>query len=280
MPYAEAGAISLHYNESGSGGIPVLLLHELGGAAESWEAALSLFARSRRTIAVDLRCAGRSEKPMAAFGIADLANDLDKFLGVLGLGTVDVVGAALGSLVGALLATRHPSRVRRLVMCAVSADMAGTTADYLTERASRVRRDGMRAVADASLGNAFPDNYAAAKARYRPLYLANYPAAYANLSLALADLRMTATEWSAIRAPTLVASGEHDFIWPHQHGRHVAALIPGAQFALLPDAGHFPHMQTPDALVALATDFLDPHRNGYRDSPSRRNGFPEQGNNQ
>jgi hypothetical protein len=24
----------------------------------------------------------------------------------------------------------------------------------------------------------------------------------------------------------------------------------------LPDAGHFPHLQTPDALVALATDFL------------------------
>jgi pimeloyl-ACP methyl ester carboxylesterase len=32
--------------------------------------------------------------------------------------------------------------------------------------------------------------------------------------------------------------------------------VPGARFALLPDAGHFPHLQTPDALVALATDFL------------------------
>jgi 3-oxoadipate enol-lactonase len=71
MPYAEAGGISLHYREAGAGGVPVLLLHELGGSGESWAAALPMFARTRRALAVDLRSAGRSEKPPGAFSIAD-----------------------------------------------------------------------------------------------------------------------------------------------------------------------------------------------------------------
>lgn len=253
MPHAEAGGISLHYREAGHGGIPVLLLHELGGSGESWTAALPLFARTRRAIAVDLRSAGQSEKPPGPFSIEDCADDLARFLDALDLPQVDVVGSALGSLAGAVLAIRHPARVRRLVMCAVSDDLGGVTADYLTARAARVRTEGMRAVVDSSIGNAFPDAFASQRAAYRPIYLANHPDAYAELSLALTRLRV---DWAVIAAPTLVASGAHDFIWPPEHGRHVAARVPGARFALLPDAGHFPHLQTPDALVALTTDFL------------------------
>lgn len=53
--------------------------------------------------------------------MADVADDLDALLAALQLSApVDVIGAALGSLVGALLAIRHPSRVRRLMMCAVA----------------------------------------------------------------------------------------------------------------------------------------------------------------
>src|SRR4051812_15318557 len=33
-------------------------------------------------------------------------------------------------------------------------------------------------------------------------------------------------------------------------GREVAALIPGARFEVMGDAGHFPHLQAPEALVS------------------------------
>ena len=168
-----------------------------------------MFARTRRALAVDLRSAGRSEKPPGAFSIADCADDLARLLDALDLPVVDVVGSALGSLAGAVLAIRHPARVRRLVMCAVSDDLGGVTADYLTARAARVRTEGMRAVVDSSLKNAFPETSAAQRAAYRPISLANHPDAYAELSLALTGLRM---DWGAIAAPTLVASGAHDFI--------------------------------------------------------------------
>ena len=256
MPYIEAGSVSLFFEDAGSGGTPVLLLHELGGSSESWRAAIPLLAAERRVIAADLRGAGRSEKPPGAFALAQAADDLDALLPALKIDRVDVIGAALGSLVGALLAIRHPDRVGRLMMCAVAPDMAGPTRAYLVERAGKVRVTGMRGVADASLANSFPESRAAERAAYRGIYLGNDPAAYAELSLALARLEITPDDWGAIRAPTLVASGAHDFLWPPPTGRQVAALIPGARFAVIEDAGHFPHLQAPHSLARLARDFL------------------------
>jgi len=257
MPCIDTGHISLFVAEAGGGGVPALLLHELGGSSESWREVIPLMAAKRRTLAVDMRGAGRSEKPPGRFDLADVADDLEALLRALEIaGPVDVVGAALGSLVGALLAIRYPERVRRLMMCAVAADMAGPTRAYVAERAEKVRVAGMRGVAEASLANSFPESYAAQRAVYRGIYLANDPAAYAELSLALGRLEITPADWGAIRAPVLVASGADDFIWPPDAGRQVAALIPEARFEVMTDAGHFPHLQAPATLVRLADGFF------------------------
>lgn len=256
MPHFDTGTVSLCYTDSGTGRTPIVLLHELGGSSESWSRVLPLLAPTRRAIAVDLRGAGRSEKPPNRFETEDQADDVAVLIAGLGLGPVDVLGAALGSLVGALLAMRHPTLVRHLMMCAVADDMDGRTADYLTQRAALVRQVGMRGVMEASLRNAFPDAHADARTAYQPIYLANDPASYAEMSLALTRLRFSDDDWRGIRAPVLVASGAHDFIWPPELGRQVAARIPGARFDVLADAGHFPHMHTPEDMVAMAVDFF------------------------
>ena|SRR5439155_14893777 len=94
MPYIGTGRISLFFEEAGNGGIPLLLLHELGGSSESWREVIRLLATDRRVLAVDMRCAGRSEKPPGAFALADVADDLDELLRALNLeGPVDVAGA-------------------------------------------------------------------------------------------------------------------------------------------------------------------------------------------
>lgn len=254
MPTIDTGRIALHYEDAGHGGTPILLLHELGGSSESWVRVFSLLAPHRRTIAVDLRCAGRSEKPPGPFAMADLADDLaDAF----DIPAFDVIGAALGSLAGALLAIQHPARVRRLMMCAVAPDMAGPTRSYLEERAARVRRVGMRGVADASLANSFPESHVVARTAYRGIYLANDPNAYAELSLALARLDMGPTDWGRIAAPALVAPGAHDFLWGPPIGRQVADLIPGADYQVLTEAGHFPHLQAPNDLARMAMRFFN-----------------------
>lgn len=50
--------------------------------------------------------------------------------------------------------------------------------------------------------------------------------------------------------PTLVLWGESDRVVTPDYGREYAEAIPGAEFRLLPNTGHVPQVETPDALLA------------------------------
>ncbi|MFJ3224398.1 alpha/beta fold hydrolase [Streptomyces sp. NPDC086783] len=60
----------------------------------------------------------------------------------------------------------------------------------------------------------------------------------------------------AVAVPTLVVWGESDRIVTPAYGRAVAAAVPGAQFVEIPQAGHLPHLEAPDATWAAITPFL------------------------
>lgn len=60
----------------------------------------------------------------------------------------------------------------------------------------------------------------------------------------------------AIRVPTLVAVGEHDILTPPELAAEMAALIPGATLAHIPDAAHLPPMETPAAVLRLFQAWL------------------------
>ncbi len=59
-----------------------------------------------------------------------------------------------------------------------------------------------------------------------------------------------------IDVPTLVAWGESDRLVSADYGRAFAAEIPGATFELIPNAGHFPYLEQPDAFVQRVLPFL------------------------
>jgi pimeloyl-ACP methyl ester carboxylesterase len=59
-----------------------------------------------------------------------------------------------------------------------------------------------------------------------------------------------------IQVPTLVLWGEADGIVSPAYGRAYAGLIPGARFACLPQAGHHPELEQPEAFAAHVLEFL------------------------
>ena len=60
----------------------------------------------------------------------------------------------------------------------------------------------------------------------------------------------------AIAVPTLVAVGEKDALTPPELAEEMAGLIPGARLARIPDAGHLPPMEAPEAVTALLRAWL------------------------
>ena len=62
MPFIDANGVSLHYELAGARGPSVVLLHELGGTLNSWDAVAPRLAARFRVLRYDQRGAGLSEK--------------------------------------------------------------------------------------------------------------------------------------------------------------------------------------------------------------------------
>lgn len=252
--WTEAGGVMLHAVARGEGAPQTVLIHELGGAHLSWRALQPHLPG--QSWALDLRGAGLSEKPTGATAIETYADNVAAFAAARGLRSVRLVGVAMGAIVAALVAARHPDLVARLVICNGTDTITPEAARYIRERAARVRAAGMAVAVEASLENSFPAGHEAARAAYRPIFLANDPVAYAVASEALAAMTIGPEVLGRIRTPTLAVTGADDFIWPVPHGERLAGRISGARFVALAGAGHFPHLQRPEALAALVAPFI------------------------
>ncbi len=60
-----------------------------------------------------------------------------------------------------------------------------------------------------------------------------------------------------IRIPTLLLWGASDRILSERYGRAYCAAIPGARFETIERAGHFPHLEQPDAFAGRIFAFVE-----------------------
>ena len=60
-----------------------------------------------------------------------------------------------------------------------------------------------------------------------------------------------------IHVPTLVVVGEHDRVCPPADSRLLADGIPGALYVEVPDSGHLPNQECPEAFNRTVGDWLE-----------------------
>ena len=61
----------------------------------------------------------------------------------------------------------------------------------------------------------------------------------------------------AFRCPTLVVRPELDETFARARAERIARLIPQGRLVELPDVGHFPHVERPEAVAGVLVPFLD-----------------------
>ena len=248
-------------------GPPLLLLHGFTGSGATWATWLPGLPRTHRTIAIDLLGHGRSDSPASErHTVERQAADLATILRRLDASPADVLGYSFGARIALRLALDAPASVRRLVLECPSAGIA----DALSRG---VRRDAdQRWVEQLQHGDmdGFVRDWAAqgifasqqrlsssVRERLAAERAANAPQGLANSLLGagqgvMAPLRERLGD---IRVPTLVVSGWLD---PAGTARaaEVASGIPGAIHETIDDAGHTPHLETPERFGDLVTSFL------------------------
>ncbi|HXT58560.1 MAG TPA: alpha/beta fold hydrolase [Pirellulales bacterium] len=243
-------------------GEPLLFVHGFPLDHTMWQAQLPAFAPRRRVIAPDLRGFGASESRGETVTMEDFADDLAALLDAMQVQEpVVLCGLSMGGYIAFPFARKHTARLRSLVLCDTRA--AADSPEAAANRwkvAEQVLAEGAEVVAQAMLPKLFGKRTVAEQpetvAAMRRVMAATKPAAIAAAQRGMAARSDSTALLPEIRVPTLVVVGAEDAIAPVEEMRSMAAAIPGAEFVVVPGAGHMAPLENPAAFNAALREFL------------------------
>jgi pimeloyl-ACP methyl ester carboxylesterase len=200
--------------------------------------------------------------PADGYSVARYADDLVQVLDTLGLERAVVCGLSLGGYILFELLRRHPGRVRAAVFCNTKATPDSADARRgRDEMAALAEREGTAAGAERLLPQLLaPATFAAQPdvvAHVREMITRTPVPGLVGALHALRDRPDSTPVLGTIAVPALVVAGEDDKIAPADGMRAMAQTIPGAQYAVIPAAGHLAPLEQPLATSRIVADFLD-----------------------
>ena len=161
-------------------------------------------------------------------------------LDTLHIAKADVVGWSDGAILGLDLAIRHPDRVGKVLAFAANTVTSGVQegVEKNPTFAAFIERAGHEY---AKLSATPKDNDA---------FVAQISKMWET------EPNWTDAQLQSIRAPVLVADGDHDEAIKRAHTEYIAATIPGAGLLILPNTSHFAFLQDPTLFNAALLHFL------------------------
>ncbi|MFJ8821721.1 alpha/beta fold hydrolase [Streptomyces sp. NPDC102467] len=258
---------------------------------DSWHFQRAALRGVVRCVYWDQRSHGRSERGAEQLeegvpvSIDRLGEDLRTVLDAAAPeGPIVLVGHSMGGMTVMALADRCPELIRERV---VGVALVGTSSGKLGEvnyglpvagvnavrrvlpgllkalgqRADLVEK-GRRATADLFAGIIKRYSFATrdvdpAIARFAERMIEGTPIdVVAEFYPAFQEHDKTAALQRFAPLPVLVLAGEQDLVTPSGHSEAIAALLPDAEFVLVPDAGHLVMMEHPETVTGRLADLL------------------------
>lgn len=235
---------------------PVLLLHGWSDTSRSF-AGLAVHLPGRRLIVPDQRGHGGSSAPECCYGYGDLAWDGKLLLDALGIEKAAVVGHSLGSGAGQVLAARWPERVSALVLIGSSGRVFVERGDWMHDQVAALS-------APPTADGAFLTAFQSTVVPIQPALLkaiidesAGVPLHVWRGVLGEVTSARPAAYAADVRAPVLIVHGAEDPFFGPPHLQALEAAYPRARVVVLPDLGHNPHWERPEAVGRAIADHLD-----------------------
>jgi pimeloyl-ACP methyl ester carboxylesterase len=263
------------YDVQGTGDVPVVALHSLGSAKESWNALTPglLPICACRIYRLDLKGHGETSIPDDhRYSLHENAAIVRAFMRYEGLQHAILLGHSYGGAVAldialdakkedpgllrGLILIGPPGVIQRFPFIAAQQrfEVYGKIVDHITTPKIRA----WIAVHATSYGNSpgvrnrvrldtrlwgDPGRSRAARETARQF-------------LDGGGLRELASRDHDTGVPTLVIAGKHDRVVGLKHIRELGASIRGAKLFVIPNAGHAPHEDMPESVVPLVSEFL------------------------
>jgi 3-oxoadipate enol-lactonase len=110
--------LSIHAEEHGAGEPALVFLHYWGGTSRTWRQVTAELEGQFKTVAYDARGWGKSDKTLAGYKLADLADEALALVKALGIKKYVLVGHSMGGKVAQLAASRRPEGLSGLILVA------------------------------------------------------------------------------------------------------------------------------------------------------------------
>jgi pimeloyl-ACP methyl ester carboxylesterase len=200
---------------------------------------------SHTVLTVDLQGNGRTaDIPERPLSIERYAEDVVGLLKHLGIAKADIFGESYGGNTAVMIAVRYPGFVGRV------ATYGATFGPPHVALNPRTTHFDQPPSAESSSIQYQRENYkrVAPDAAYWPMIFDK-----------LGQLQwegFSKDELGSIQAPVLIALGDRDFV-RLEHAVETFNLIPNAELAVIPDAGHFTLSSEPGKVIPAVKHFLE-----------------------
>ncbi len=247
--YAPVNGLMMYFEVHGAGGTPLLLLH--GGLFNidlQFGPLVQGFADTRQVIAVDFQGHGRTNDIDRPFSSAAFATDALAVLDHLGIERAHVVGQSMGGWCALGFAVTHPHRVLSLTLADT---LGGISTPEIAELLIATAR--FEPPPDPPRAGVHPANEGLDQRNLALAVLYQQLASFGSApDMTEMAGHLMATTWdldavAALPMPVLFVVGEWDQLFPPPVIEAAAALVPGAEYTVVPGAAHSPYFEQADA---------------------------------
>jgi pimeloyl-ACP methyl ester carboxylesterase len=272
MNYLDLHGDRVAFLDAGAGEA-LLLIHGMAGSSTTWRAVIPRLSEKYRVVAPDLLGHGESAKPRGDYSLGAFAVWLRDLLDELSISRATVIGQSLGGGVAMQFTYQHRDYCERLVL--ISSGGLGPDLSWTLRILSAPGVEVMLPVVAPqpvlNVGNKL-GSWLTSAGIHSPRAVEMW-SAYSSLSdrqtrqaflrtlRSVVDYRGQAV--SAVNRlhlssglPTLLIWGDRDRIIPVAHGYAAHDALPGSRLEVLAGVGHFPHVESPTAVVDILDDFI------------------------
>ncbi|WP_166239073.1 alpha/beta fold hydrolase [Paenibacillus turpanensis] len=257
--FIEWEGVKLHVSIQGEGET-VLLLHGGYSNLAVWDEVAELLAQQYRVIRFDQRGYGQSSPPAGPFSYYE---DIKKLLDWYQITETSIIGSSFGGAAAIDFTLQFPQYVKKLILVAPSIHglkypfrmtWAGIL-DYL-----RVKRFGIEKASEVFMSKAFW-SYLIPKDEqkrqlFRRLYISNEVFYTSSPSLQKPLQPFALQRLAELEAPTLVIEADRDHPFNKQACDLLHQRVKGAAKFVIPNSGHYPHLEHPSQVSSVALQFL------------------------
>lgn len=248
---------TLHIRDEGPrDGRTLVFANSLGTDLRVWDRLLPLLPEGLRIVRFDKRGHGLSDATPAPYAMETLVADAEAICDALALRDITFIGLSIGGLIGQGLAAKRPELLRALVLMDTAAQIG--TEPMWQSRIDAIRAGGIAALQGPIMERWFTPPFRETNPEFAlwcNMLTRTTAEGYVGCCAAIAGADLTEST-RALRLPVLALAGDQDGSTPPALVQATAALC-GAEFHLIPDAGHIPCAEQPAATAAVLRNFLE-----------------------